>query len=88
VTVTLARTHNSADVYGALEMTEHYLVGGTLTVSAFCLTYCVGRTFLYREIKAGRLSAIKAGTKTLILRKEAERWASSLPKLGAANERA
>jgi excisionase family DNA binding protein len=57
---------------------------GTLTVSSFCKAYSVGRTFAYREIKEGRLSARKAGTKTLILREEAERWAHSLPRLGDA----
>jgi excisionase family DNA binding protein len=55
---------------------------GALTVSDFCKTYSVGRTFLYEQIKSGLLSACKAGTKTLILRTEADRWARSLPKLG------
>lgn len=54
---------------------------GALTVSEFCATFNVGRTFLYAEIKAGRLSARKAGTKTLILKSEAARWARSLPTL-------
>ena len=56
---------------------------GALTVSEFCETYSIGRTFLYEQLKAGRLSAVKAGKKTLILRDEAERWARSLPKLHA-----
>ena len=57
---------------------------GAFTVSTFCRTFNVGRTFLYQEIKAGRLSACKAGSKTLILRSEAERWAQSLPKLNTS----
>ena len=56
---------------------------GALTVSEFCETFGIGRTFFYAELKAGKLSACKAGTKTLILRSEAERWAHALPKLGA-----
>ncbi|HEV2561091.1 MAG TPA: helix-turn-helix domain-containing protein [Rhizomicrobium sp.] len=56
---------------------------GAYTLSGFCKAFGVGRTFLYREIKAGRLSASKAGSKTLILRNEADKWARALPKLGA-----
>lgn len=55
---------------------------GALTVSEFCKIYGIGRTFFYEQIKAGLLSACKAGTKTLILRSEADRWARALPKLG------
>lgn len=58
-------------------------LAGAYTLSAFCRAYGVGRTFLYREIKAGRLSASKAGSKTLILRTEAARWVQSLPRMGA-----
>jgi len=54
---------------------------GALTVTEFCETYRVGRTFFYEELNAGKLSAIKAGAKTLILKSEAARWAHSLPKL-------
>jgi len=55
---------------------------GAYTLSAFCKAFGVGRTFTYREIKAGRLTASKAGHKTLILHSEANRWARSLPTLG------
>lgn len=57
---------------------------GALTVSDFCTAHRVGRTFVYNEIKAGRLTAVKAGTKTLILKNEVARWAASLPKLQTA----
>jgi excisionase family DNA binding protein len=60
-------------------------LSGALTVSEFCETFNVGRTFLYQEIKTGRLSARKAGTKTLILKSEAARWARALPRLDTAN---
>lgn len=55
-----------------------------LTVARFCAEYCVSRTFLYEQIKKGRISASKAGAKTLILRSEADRWARDLPKLETA----
>lgn len=38
----------------------------------------LGRTFIYGEIKAGRLQVIKAGRRTLIETAEARRWLSSL----------
>jgi hypothetical protein len=46
---------------------------GALTVAEFCDAYHVGRTFLYQEIKSARLTAVKAGSKTLILKSEAAR---------------
>ncbi len=66
-------------------MTEHDLTGA-LTISEFCKNFGIGRTFAYAEIKAARLAACKAGKKTLILRAEAQRWATSLPKLHATAE--
>lgn len=66
-------------------MMEDDALIGAVTISEFCKTYNIGRTFLYEEIKAGRLSARKAGTKTLILKSEAARWARALPKLETSN---
>jgi hypothetical protein len=57
---------------------------GAHTIPEFCTTHRVGRTFVYNEIKSGRLTAVKAGAKTLILKSEAARWARSLPKLETA----
>jgi len=57
---------------------------GAMTVSDFCQRYHVGRTKVYYEIGAGRLRAVKLGAKTLIMNRDAERWANSLPQLGAA----
>jgi excisionase family DNA binding protein len=56
------------------------------TIKQFCADYGVGRTFTYAEIKAGRLRAVKAGDRTLILQADSDAWARSLPKLtpGAA----
>lgn len=38
----------------------------------------VGRTFLYGEIKAGRLRARKAGRRTVVLRSDLEAWLQAL----------
>ena len=54
-------------------------IQGALTISNFCQTYGVGRTFAYAEIAAGMLMAKKAGRRTVIPRKEAERWLTALP---------
>ena len=60
---------------------DEILLTGALTIAEFCVEHRVGRTFTYAEIKAGRLSARKAGAKTLILKSEAARWSNSLPRL-------
>jgi hypothetical protein len=52
------------------------------TIPGFCAAYGIGRTLVYEEIKAGRLSARKVGNRTLILRTDAEAWAAGLPSLG------
>ena len=51
---------------------------GAFSISQFCCTYSIGRTFCYGEIGAGRLKARKAANRTLILRADAEAWANSL----------
>lgn len=50
-----------------------------LTVSDFCSHFSIGRTSLYREVKAGRLKLRKFGSATRIARADAEAWAASLP---------
>lgn len=54
------------------------------TIKEFCVDYGVGRTFTYAEIKAGRLRAVKAGDRTLILNADSEAWVRSLPELTSA----
>jgi hypothetical protein len=56
------------------------------TVKSFKARWPIGNTSLYAEIKAGRLKARKMGRRTLILREDAERWAKSLPAIGAADQ--
>jgi excisionase family DNA binding protein len=60
---------------------------GALTIADFCREYGIGRTATYAEIKAGRLSAVKCGSRTLIARAEAERWLASLPAADSASSR-
>jgi excisionase family DNA binding protein len=43
----------------------------------------IGRTFIFSEIKNGRLEAVKAGSRTLITRDAMTAWLKSLPRRGA-----
>lgn len=52
---------------------------GALTVAEFQRRYQLGHTKVYEEIKGGRLRAVKAGTRTLILKRDARAWERSLP---------
>jgi hypothetical protein len=44
---------------------------GAYSLTAFCHAFHVGLTFAYQEIRDGKLRAVKAGAKTLILRRTA-----------------
>ena len=63
-------------------MSEDIRFASAFTIPGFCAAYGIGRTLVYEEIKAGRLSARKVGNRTLILRTDAEAWAAGLPQLG------
>ena len=51
------------------------------TIQEFCDAYRLCRESAYRQIRAGKLRALKIGRKTLILRADAEAWAAALPEL-------
>ncbi|MEW6389605.1 MAG: helix-turn-helix domain-containing protein [Pseudomonadota bacterium] len=48
-----------------------------ISVSEFCTIYGVGKSFLYEELKSGRLKARKVGARTLIPAAEARAWWAS-----------
>jgi excisionase family DNA binding protein len=50
-----------------------------MTVADFCERYRIGKTSLYREAAAGRITLRKFGSATRIAREDAEAWAASLP---------
>jgi excisionase family DNA binding protein len=50
-----------------------------LTIQEFCRWTRIGRTTLYAEVKAGRITLRKIGAKSVILRSDAEAWLCSLP---------
>ena len=49
------------------------------TVAGFCKAYGIGKTAVYELLATGKLRAVKAGTRTLILETSAKDWLSSLP---------
>ena len=53
------------------------------TVRAYTVRACrahgIGRTRFYDEVNSGRLKVRKLGTRTLVLREDAEAWLSLLP---------
>jgi excisionase family DNA binding protein len=53
-------------------------------VREFCARYGICRQTFYDEVRRGRIKAKKLGKKTVILRSDAEAWASSLPSLDLA----
>lgn len=60
-----------------------------MTVADFCARYRIGKTSLYREAAAGRLTLRKFGAATRIAIEDAEAWAANLPIFeGGANANA
>ena len=51
------------------------------TVNEVCRRNKVGRDFIYREIREGRLRAVKYGRLTRIFSDDEERWQNGLPLL-------
>lgn len=43
-------------------------------IKSFCKAYSVSRSFVYEEIKSGRLRRVKVGRRTLIPRQFADEW--------------
>ncbi len=60
-------------------------IEGAFSIKRFCREYDVGRSYVYELIKAGKLRAVKASTRTLILKQDAEAWAEALPAINPAH---
>ncbi len=56
---------------------------GAMTVRQFCDRYRIGHTLTYELIKRGELRAMKCGSRTLILARDARAWERALPALAA-----
>jgi excisionase family DNA binding protein len=55
-----------------------------LDISEFCHAYHISRPSFYREVKAGRLRAVRMGKKVLIPLDAAKEWFETLPVLSVA----
>ena len=55
-----------------------------LRVSDACASLSISRSKLYLEVAAGRLRAVKCGSRTLIPAEAADAWLRSLPPLHEA----
>jgi hypothetical protein len=53
-------------------------------IDEFCRAYAVKRSFVYQQIRLGRLRAHKIGSRTVIFVKDAQDWQDSLPQRQAA----
>jgi hypothetical protein len=53
---------------------------GALTVARFALSHSISRAQAYKEIAAGRLTARKVGSRTIITSEDAAAWRRALPK--------
>lgn len=56
-----------------------------MTMKQFMQWAQISHAKAYKEIKAGKLTAVKAGRRTLIKRKDAEAWLDNLPEIGGAS---
>jgi excisionase family DNA binding protein len=52
-------------------------------IRSFCTAHHISRSYVYLEIKAGRLKRFKVGRKTLISREAAEMWRRAFERLSA-----
>ncbi len=49
------------------------------TIAEACAAAGIGRSSLYKAIRAGELRAIKCGRRTLVLRNDLYRWLGGMP---------
>lgn len=51
------------------------------SVAEFCRVYGISRPTFYSEVARGRLRARKLGTKTIVLKRDADAWTAAMPEL-------
>jgi excisionase family DNA binding protein len=64
--------------------TEVDIPRAALRVREACVSLSTSRSKLYEEVAAGRIKALKAGSRTLIPTTSIQAWLSSLPDAKAA----
>ncbi len=58
------------------------MIEGLYSIAEFLRLYPMGRTSLYRLVKAGKLRITKIGASSRIAKADAKAWADSLPTTG------
>ena len=58
------------------------------SIETFCGRFKVGQTTAFKEIRDGRLKAVKVGRRTLIPHTASAEWLKSLPTAGGEQSRA
>jgi hypothetical protein len=66
-------------MYPKISERERQRRARAMSLAQFCLSYGVGRTTAYAEIKQGRLRARKCGKRTIITEDDGDDWLNSLP---------
>jgi hypothetical protein len=61
---------------------------GADSVKRFALKHSISRDQVYKEIAAGRLTARKVASRTIITFEDGARWRRSLPKMTPGGEKA
>jgi hypothetical protein len=61
---------------------------GADRIECFAAKHAISRAQAYKEIAAGRLTARKVGSRTIITREDAARWRRALPKMSARDTEA
>jgi hypothetical protein len=56
---------------------------GADSVNSFAAKHNIGRDLVYKEIAAGRLTARKVNSRTIITKEDGARWRRRLPKMPA-----
>lgn len=73
-------THNQPKRVHIMKIDIEQTAGGnSLTIDDLCKRENVSRTYVYREINAGRLKARKRGRRTVFLREDVRAWLKALP---------
>lgn len=67
-----------------LSTSEVEVPRAALSVNEACASLSISRSKLYEEVAAGRLKALKAGSRTLIPVASRDAWLNSLPDAKAA----
>jgi excisionase family DNA binding protein len=57
---------------------------GISPINDFCARNHLGRTYVYRLIKDGKLRAVKVGSKTYIREEDEAAWRDALPAFNSA----